>query len=1051
MNSVIKWMATNHVASNLLMMVLIVGGAIKMISLKQEVFPEVTLDMIQISVVYPGAGPEEVEEGIILKIEDNLTGISGIKEVTSSASEGIGNVMAEIDAGEDADRILQEIKSEVDRIITFPQEAEKPVITKLLNLREVISVVVYGDVSDLALREQAETIREELLTFPKITQVELGGVRPFEISIEIDEESLLRYGLTLGQVSAAIRRASLDLPGGNIKTAGGEILLRTKERRYSGSEYADIVVIADKDGSQVRLGDLGVVKDSFEENNLSANFDGKPAAMVKVFRVADQKPTEISDIVKQYVGDKESELPGSLHVAYWKDESRILRSRIDLLTKNAVLGLILVLIVLGLFLDFRLAMWVMLGIPISFFGAIIFLPSLGVSINMMSLFAFILALGILVDDAIVVGESIFEQRQRGKPYAQAAIDGVIDVATPVVFSILTTIAAFSPLLFISGIMGKFMKAIPLVVISLLIISLVECLLVLPAHLSNGKKRGKSIWIFAGIERVRHAFSQRLKKFIHGPYKRTLHLCLSYRYIVLSTGFAILFVVIGIVKGGLIKFSFMPEVEGDAISVSLRMPPGTPIERTDEIAQYIISRGMETVEEMDRELGGGDNLFEHIYAVIGGTIALGGPQGGQTSAATHLCDISMMLKESDERHISTETVLERWREKVGSVSGIDYLTFSSNLMHLGADIDVQLAHSDYQILQKASERLKEIISAYPGVEDLKDTYVEGKQELKLTLKPAARTLGITEQDLAQQVRSAFYGSEALRLQIGRNEVKVMVRYPEEDRKHLSNFDSMRIKLPSGGEIPISQAAEVSAGRGYSKIDRSNRKRVISVQAKVNSAKGNAKDILNELKSSGFNELSEDYPGLSFNLEGEEKRSKEVMGSMADGFLLAILAIYALMALPFRSYIQPILIMVAIPFGIVGAIMGHIIMGYQLSILSFFGVVALSGVVVNDALILIDKINQNRRAGMSSYNAVIKGSTRRFRPILLTSLTTFFGLMPMIMETSVQARFLIPMAISLGFGIMFATGITLILIPSLYMIMEDFRGGESPGEKASVPRT
>ncbi len=1028
-------MANNHVAANLLMMVLVVGGLLKMVSIKQEIFPEIALDMIRISVVYPGAGPEEVEDGILLKIEDSLTGIDGIKEISSVAAEGRGSVTAEIRTGENVDLIHQDIKSEIDRIVTFPEEAEKPVVTKMLNLTEVISIAVFGDVSERALREQAETIREELLTHPEITQVELGGVRPYEISVEISEANLQQYNLTLDGVAAAIRRASLDLPGGNIKTRGGEILLRTKEKRYRGAEYADIVIVADRDGSQLRLGDIANVKDTFEANDLSASFDGKPAAMVKVFRVADQKPTEISTVVKQYVADKEAVFPESIHAAVWNDTSELFDSRMNLLIKNARLGLLLVIIILGLFLEIRLAIWVMLGIPISFLGAMLFLPAFDVSVNMISLFAFILALGILVDDAIVVGENIFEHRQMGKPHLQAAIDGALEVSVPVTFSIFTTVAAFTPMLFVSGTMGKFMKAIPMVVIALLLVSLVESLLVLPAHLSNGKQQGTGGRLLGGIEKIRLIFSRLLEKLISGPYKKLLERCLSYRYVALSISLAVLMLAAGFIRGGILKFSFMPEVEGDMITVSLRMPPGTPVARTDVVAYMIIEKAMETVADIDRNNPGENSVFRHIYAVIGGTAVAGGPAGGASTSGTHLSDIQLQLVESGDRTVSTAEVVDRWREKVGTIPGVDALTFSSNLIHMGGDIDVQMAHTDFAILEKAAETIKENLTGYPGVENIEDSYSRGKQELKLRLSAEARTLGITEQDLARQVRAAFYGAEALRLQIARNEVKVMVRYPEHHRKSLWELDGMRIRTPAGGEISLHRAAVVTEGRGYSEINRTDRKRVVNVSAAVDSTKANAGEIIADLNKGVFARLQTDFPGLTFNLAGEEKEQRETLGSMKDGFLLALLAIYALMAVPFKSYTQPLIIMMAIPFGFVGAIFGHIIMGYQLSMLSLFGVVALSGVVVNDSLILIDKINVNRKTGMNRREAVISGGTRRFRPILLTSLTTFFGLMPMILETSVQARFLIPMAISLGFGILFATGITLLVIPCLYLILED----------------
>ncbi len=1037
MKSAVRWMTRNHVAANLLMLVLVVGGIMNGPSIKQEVFPEVSLDRVQVQVGYPGAGPEEVEDGILLKVEENLTGVDGIKQIKSVAAEGFGTVTAELNAGEDADRVLQDIKSEVDRIITFPEDSEKPVISKLLTRREVNSVVVYGQASERSLREQAERVREDLLALPGITQVELGGVRPFEISIDIPEQNLRRYNLTLDQVAQRIRRASLDLPGGTIKTEGGQILLRTKERRYLGSEYANIVVVSAADGTRLRLADIAEVHDTFADTDEFARFEGQPAAMVKVYRVGEQKPIEISELVQQYVEEKGPQMPPSLKLATWNDTSEIFKSRMDLLKRNAGLGLCLVVLILGLFLELRLALWVMLGIPISFFGTLLLMPVIGVSINMISLFAFILALGILVDDAIVVGENIFEQRQLGKPYLQAAIDGALEVAVPVTFSILTTVAAFLPLVFVSGMMGKFIRVIPLIVITLLLVSLVESLLVLPAHLAAGGPRQAPGGLLGVIDRNRRRFGRGLDLFIAGPYLKTLKLVLHWRYAAVACGIAMLLLSVGLVKGGMIKFVFMPEVDGDQITAALQMPQGTPVEETGKVQEYIAEKAREALAEFDAERPEGDSVLRYIYALTGATMAAGGPAGGQTSSGSNLANIAILLTESEKRGVPTAEITRRWREKVGELPGIESLTFASNLVRMGANIDILLAHEDFEILDRASERIRQALGEYPGVSDLQDTFERGKREIKLRLTPEARTLGVTEEDLGRQVRAAFYGAEALRLQRGRNEVKVMVRYPEEDRRHLHNLETMRIRTPKGGELPLARAAYVEEGRGFSEINRTDRKRVINVTASVDSKVGNAGEILDDLKGGLLKELLLDYPGLTFNLEGEERERRDSMGSMMSGFRMALVAIFALLAIPFRSYSQPLLIMAAIPFGIIGAIVGHLIMGFNLSLLSLFGIVALSGVVVNDSLLLINRANEARRGGVSSYQALIDSGSRRFRPILLTSLTTFFGLSPMILETSVQAQFLIPMAISLGFGILFATGITLLLIPALYLILEDVR--------------
>jgi len=1036
-NGPLKWMAHNHVAANLLMAMFVIGGLILGRSIKQEVFPEVNLDQVTISVSYPGAGPDEVEEGIILKIEENISGIDGLKEIQAQAAEGFGTVTAVLREGEDIDQFLQDIKSEVDRIITFPQDAEKPVITKVLNRREVASLVVYGNVPERTLREQAEAMRDELLDMDTISQAELGGVRPYEISIDISEDTLRQYDLTFDQVAQRVRAASQDIPAGSVKTAGGEILIRTKERKYRGAEYGRVVIITQPDGTQVRLRDIADIRDAFEETDQYARFNGMPAAMVSVFRVGDEKPTVISDVVYQYMLEKRKSLPESLNLDVWNDTSELFDSRLHLLLKNAAFGLIMVFIVLSMFLQMRLALWVMLGIPISFLGALLFMSALNVSINMISLFAFIMALGIVVDDAIVVGENVYEQRQKGKPYLQAAVDGVREVGMPVVFSVLTTVAAFLPLVFVEGSMGKFIKVIPLVVISILLVSLIESLFVLPAHLSLGGSRQKNGNGFGVLYRVRSWVGDRLQQFISGPYRRFLALNIQYRYISLAMALTVLMLTVGIVKGGIIKFRFMPEVEGDLVRAELQMPQGTLAQETAKIHDLLVSKAKEVVAAYDRDRGAGESSLRQLYSVVGSTMARGGPRGGSATSGTHLANVALLLKPSENRGYPASDIGRLWREAVGEIPGIESLTFTSNLLHLGANIDIQLAHDDFSVLTDSAKRLKELLAQYPGVSDIADTYPQGKKEMELRLKPAARTLGITEEELGRQLRGAFYGAEALRLQRGRNEVKVMVRYPEQERKSLADLEAIRIRTTDGGEIPLAQAATVVPGRGYSVINRTDRKRVVDITASVDSSKANAEEILDDLKQTVLVDLVNDYPGLTYNLEGEEKERRESLASMGQGFLLALFAIYALLAIPFRSYSQPFLIMAAIPFGIVGAIVGHLLMGFNLSMLSLFGIVALSGVVVNDSLLLIDQVNRNRRAGIEKLQAVMDGGMRRFRPILLTSLTTFFGLTPMILETSVQAQFLIPMAISLGFGIMFATGITLLLIPVLYMILEDVR--------------
>ncbi len=1039
MSSPIEWMAKNHVSANLLLFLFVIGGLIMSRTIKQEVFPEINLDQVQVSVVYPGASPEEVEDGVILPIEEVVSGLDGIKELKAKAIEGMALVTAVLEKDANPDFVLLDIKNEVDRITTLPEDAEKPVVAKPLNRREVLSLVVYGNISEKALRERADAIRDDLLALPGITQTELSGVRPYEISIEIPEENLRRYGITLNQVASKVRQASIDLAGGSLKASGGEILIRTKERRYYGLGYENIIVLVQKDGTALKLGDLGTVKDGFAETDEFARFDGMPAVMIGVYRVGDQKPTQIAEIVNKYVRDKSPQLPSALHLATWNDTSELYASRLHLLLKNAAFGLLLVFLVLTLFLQTRLALWVMLGIPVSFLGALFLMPAMDVSVNMISLFAFIMALGIVVDDAIVIGENIYEHRQSGKNYLQASIDGAKEVSGPVVVSILTSIAAFVPLVFVEGTLGKFIKVIPVVVISILIVSLVESLFILPAHLSLGSKKraldkeGDNVF-----KRLRERFGIGLKRWVNGPYRHSLEKCIEFRYASLAMAFVILLLCIGLVKGGFLKFTFMPVVDGDKVTASLVMPRGALVEDTAAVEKLLVEKAQEVIAEVDKEQEGDGSVLRHIFSVVGGTIAKGGPRGQGSSTAAYLCDVAVLLQPSDYRHIAAEEITRRWRDKVGEVAGIESLSFNSSLMRMGANVDVQLTHDNFAVLAPAAAKVKEFLRRYPGLSGIADNYPPGKKELEVNLTPEARMLGVTEEDLGRQLRSAFYGAEALRMQRGRNEVKVMVRYPYESRRNLWDLRNMRIRTPGAGELPLAQAAIITPGVGYSEINRTDRRRVIDITANVDKKRANAEEILADLQATVLRQLTTDYPGLQYNLEGEARERRDSMRSMMNGFLLALFVIYALLAIPFRSYSQPLLIMSAIPFGIVGAVLGHWIMGFNLSMLSIFGIVALSGVVVNDSLLLVDQVNRERAAGKAVLEAVLFSGCRRFRPIILTSVTTFFGLFPMLMETSVQAQFLIPMAISLGFGIMFSTLITLVLVPVFYMILADIQG-------------
>jgi len=1031
----LAWMASNSVAANLLLILFLFGGAVMLSQIKQEVFPEFDLDMIVINVPYPGASPAEVEQGVILAVEEQVRGLDGVKEVRSTALEGVGVVTVELLLGTNTNRALADVKSAVDRITSLPEDAERPIISAPALRRNVISVIVSGDQDEATLRAIAENVRNDLLEDEHITTVELSGVRPPEIAVEIPQESLRRYGLTLEGVARTVRSSAVEVPGGGVKTRSGEVLLRTAERRRRGSEFEDIAVLSRPDGSQVNIRDVGTVVDGFRETDEETFFNGQRAVVVDVYRVGEERPTEVADAVKDYVERTRAELPPGLQLTTWADMSEIYRDRIDLLLHNAYLGLFLVLLLLGLFLEIRLAFWVTLGIPTSFIGGLLFLPAADISINMISLFAFIVTLGMVVDDAIVVGEAIHQRRQDGMGRLDAAIAGVREVASPVVFSALTTCIAFMPLMFVPGVSGKFFRNIPIVVIAVLLVSLVESLVILPAHLANSRPpvpRG----IGGFIHEQQQRFSRFLEWLIDRTYRPTIRMAVDWRYLTVAIGVALWVGSCGLVAGGRVEFTFMPKIDSDWVTASLEMPFGTSVEDTRRTEQRLV----ETVRETLTEMGGEAQVSRGIIAQLGSASSGGmGSRGGSASAGSHLAQVRVLLVPSGDREFSAGDVARRWRARMGEVPGAEKLTFDFTTgATSGSPIDIQLSHADMGVLEAAAARLAGELREFAGVKDVDDGFAAGKEQLDFHLRPEARSLGLTEIELARQVRSAFYGAEALRQQRGRDEVRVIVRRPLTERTSLYDVEQLVLSTPGGGEIPFAQAATVDRGRSYTQIGRVDGKRVVHVTGDVIEGQANANKVVADVTKDVLPEIMAQFPGVSYSLGGQQKSQAETIDALAVGFAIALVAMFALLAVAFRSYAQPAIVMLgAIPFGWVGALGGHVLMGYDLSLISMMGVVALSGVVVNASLILIMSINEHREAGLDLLAAIEAGGARRFRPIILTSLTTFFGLVPMISETSLQARFLIPMAISLGFGVLFATFITLVLVPACYAILEDIR--------------
>ncbi|MGQ0793559.1 MAG: efflux RND transporter permease subunit [Deltaproteobacteria bacterium] len=1013
----ISWMVKNRVTPNLIMMFLIIGGLFMATRIKQEVFPEFELDMVTVSVPYPGASPAEVEQGIVLAVEEAVRGVEGVKEITSTSSEGVGSVNIELITGVDQQKIYQDIKQEIDRITTLPEDAEEPRVALQVRRRNVLTIQLYGEASDWALRNLAEEVQDRLLQDPRITQVELVGARNYEVHVEVSQGSLRSYGLTLDDIAQKISATSVEVPGGGLKTDGGQILVRFNERRNWASEFAEIPIIATPEGSVVTLGSIAQVGEGFQDSDNYAEYNGKPAIGIEVYRVGDETPIGISEAVREAMARIKADLPGGIDYVISNDSSKIYQQRLELLLKNAFMGLLLVLLILGAFLEFRLAFWVTMGIPTSFLGAILFLPLMDVSINMISMFAFIVALGIVVDDAIVAGENIYQYRESGMSAFAAAMKGARDVSVPVAFSIITNILAFLPLYFVPGTFGKTWQVIPLVVVTVFLISWIESLLILPSHLAQESKKSR-FRLLSAISGWQGAFSRQFNRFTDNVYAPFLRLCIKRRYVTASAGFALLIIVTGYVASGRIGMILMPRVESDRAVASATIPFGAPLSKAAEIRDLMV----EAADEIKEKHGGGA-LVEGIFATID----------------ENLIEVSIYLTDPTVRPISTAEVSRIWRELVGQIPGTRTLKFESDRggPGSGAALTIELSHRDVSVLDKAGVALAEKLAEFPNTRDVDDGYVPGKAQFDFALNAEGRSLGLTSEAVARQIRHSFHGSEALRQQRARNEVKVIVRLPEDERVSEYNIENLLVRTPGGGDSSLVQVADFDRGRSYTSIKRRDSRRTTAVSADVTPI-GETGRVISALDATILPQLARDFPGLTYAYEGRQADMAESLDSLFKGFLLTLVAIYFVLAVPFKSYTQPVIIMISIPFGIVGAVLGHILMGYDLSVISMMGIVALAGVVVNGALVLIDQANNRRAEGDSPEVAIQSAGVRRFRPIILTTLTTFGGLAPMIFETSRQARFMIPMAISLGYGILFATLISLILVPCLYMILDDALG-------------
>ncbi|MEX0937850.1 MAG: efflux RND transporter permease subunit [Pirellulales bacterium] len=1010
-------MARNSMAANLLMVILLGGGVWAAANMQKEVFPQFQLDIVEITVSYPGAAPSEVEQGILRPVEEAVRGVEGIREITSEAEEGQGTVLIELLAGEQRMKAFQDIQQAVSRIRTFPDDIEQPEVTLQSEQQEVMEIGLYGPVDIWTLRKLAEQLRDQLQAHDQITQVELSRVPEYVTHVEIPRQRLREYRLTLPDVAQIIENSSEDIAAGAVQTSAGEILLRVKARKQWADEFAGIEVVTNLGGSVVTLGEIATIRDGFEEEGFHSQFNQTPSVELNIFRVGSQSPLDVANAVEQTMREFENALPPGVQWRIDSNNAEEFRRRLNLVVENGLMAIVIVLLIMALFLEFRLAFWVMMGMAISFIGGVLFLPLAGVSINMISLFGFLVVLGIVVDDAVVVGENVYEQRREHGDYLTAAIQGTREMAGPVTFSILTNIVAFVPLMFIPGETGKFWSPLPVVVIIVLALSLFEALFILPAHLAHTSAAGRQSGLGAWLHRGQQAFSRWFDRVVDIVYRRILVFCLRFRYVTACSALALFLVIGGYATSAHMGMILMPEVSADEIEAGVRLPVGTTPDQAARIADAVTDASVRMFER--------HNLYEVA-------------EGIKTNVrGQNFIDVEVVLKPPDQRDITANEVIQLWRDSIGDLPGVDQITFEAESGPGGfrQDISVDLSHSDINVLEQAGQELLQRAERFSNARDVNDNYNKGKTQIDFRLRPEGKALGLTDRGVGQQLRGAFYGSLALRLMRGTNEIEVRVKLPKEQREDIHNLEDLVIRTPTGVEVPLVDVADVEINEAFTSINRRDGRRVINVSMDIEPKRA-VTQVITALQTELLPQLRNDFPGITWTFEGSSAEMREATASLWGWFGLAIAVIYALLAIAFRSYIQPLIVLLAIPFGIVGAVIGHIMLGYDLSLVSLMGVIALSGVVVNDSLIMIDYANRHR-GDHPAYEAILQAGLRRFRPIMLTTATTFGGLMPIIFETSLQAQYIIPMAISLGFGILFATAIILVLVPCMYLILEDAR--------------
>ncbi len=1020
----LSWMARNSVAANILMFILIVGGFLMSTQVTKDVFPSFVLGTITVSVTYPGATPTEIEKSITNVIEDALEGVDGIKETSASISPGSTTVTLSLEDRANENKVLQDVKAEIDRISTFPKEAELPVVSLKTRHVEVLNVLLYGNKDYQVLRYWADIIKDELSQNPLIAKVELEGAKELEIHVEVPQDNLRKYGLKLEDIARKIGDTSIELGGGTLKTRAGDILLRVDERRDYASEFASIVVRTNEDGSRLMLEDIATISEGVENVAKWAEFNGQTTIFLAIYKNDINDPVTVANSALKTIEHYNQILPGDIRLEVRSNLADIYQARSDILVNNALSGIILVFICLAIFLRPSLALWVSLGIPTSILGAFWFFLPFGLTVNIITMFAFIVTLGIVVDDAIVVGENISAWQDRGHSPLESAVYGIREVAMPVVFSVLTNILTFLPILFVPGIMGKIWISLPLIVIAVFVCSLIESLYVLPAHLSHLKnhkaeENKKYIWWKQPILYIcqkQDIFNKGFMYFVEYRYGAFINYVLNNRYVMVSIGIAVLVCSLTFAMSGRLGFDLMPKAESDYAFAEASVPTGAPESEIRRIQNHLTMAAEEVILE-----NGGEKLSTGVYSRINASSI----------------QVRVFLTKADIRPITTEEFTNRWREKVGIIPGVETLSMLSDRGGPGSGkgLTLYLSHRNTEVLNLAAADLAVMLKDISEIGDIDSGVANTTRQFDMKLLPLAEQLGFTSRDVASQVRSAYEGVIALRQQRGTNEITVRVRLPESETQ-LAYFEDLMLRSPSGQEVLLRDVVQVSDTKAEAKITHDNGRKSIKVTANITPSSATSMVMIG-VQENIMPEIMSRYPGLHWRFGGRQQDMQESTNTMVYGLLFSLLGIYALLAIPFKSYTQPFIIMISIPFGIVGAVIGHLLLGHSLSVISIFGMVALTGVVVNDSLVLIDFANVRIRSGANPYTAVRQAAIQRFRPILLTTLTTFAGLVPMMFETSKEAVMMVPMAISLGFGVLFATFITLIIVPSFYLILFDIQ--------------